>query len=156
MADISFRLAGHRVNLRVGGILIDGGCILLNRLEREPYWFLPGGRIQIGESSPEAIQREAMEELGVACTVGRPVFLLENFFSIAGEPFHEIGLYYLLDAGRHALPSDGGRTPIDGGTLFRWQPLDGLGVLDFRPAALVPHLNPLPASLIHIVSRDPT
>ncbi len=154
MADISFRLDGYRINLRVGGILLSEGRVLLCRLERDDYWFLPGGRIATGESSDQAMLREIREELGVACRIVRPVFLLENFFAIAGEPFHEFGLYYLLDAGDAALPEDGARSEIDEGLCFHWRPLESLGAIDFRPKPLGLRLQHMPDTLEHIVVRD--
>ena len=154
MADISFRLDGHRINLRVGGIFIAEGCVLLNRLEKDAYWFLPGGRVITGESSDQAIRREIREELGIDCRIVRPVFLLENFFALAGEPFHELGIYYLLDAGGAPLPKDGDRVETDAGILFQWQAVNRLGEIDFRPAVLGERLQHLPPAFEHIVNRD--
>ena len=154
MADISFRLDGHRINLRVGGVFIADGRVLLNRLERDDYLFLPGGRVATGESTDEAMLREIREELGIACRIVRPVFLLENFFTLAGEPFHELGLYYLLDPGDAALPEDGARSDTDEGIRFHWQPIETLHEIDFRPAPLGPKLQRLPSALEHIVVRD--
>ena len=154
MADISFRLDGHRINLRVGGIFLADGRVLLNRMEKDDYWFLPGGRVAAGESSDRAIRREIREELGIECRIVRPVLLVENFFAIAGEPFHELGVYYLLDAAGAALPEDGARVAADDGIHFRWHPADRLGEVDFRPAALVPYLERMPPGFAHIIARD--
>jgi 8-oxo-dGTP pyrophosphatase MutT (NUDIX family) len=154
MADISFRLGGHRINLRVGGVFVADGCVLLNRLERDDYWFLPGGRIAAGESTDAAILREIREEIGITCRIVRPLFLLENFFALHGEPFHELGLYYLLDPIGAPMPQNGDRVATDEDLAFRWHPVARLGEIDFRPAVLAPRLTSLPASLEHIVSRD--
>ena len=154
MADISFRLDGHRINLRVGGIFIAESRVLLNRLEKDDYWFLPGGRIITGESSEQAIRREIREELGIDCRIVRPVFLMENFFTLAGEPFHELGVYYLLDPAGASLPKDGDCVKTDAGLLFQWQAVSRLHAIDFRPAVLATRLRDLPATLEHIVNRD--
>jgi 8-oxo-dGTP pyrophosphatase MutT (NUDIX family) len=154
MADISFSLDGHRINLRVGGLFIVAGRVLLNRLERDDYWFLPGGRVATGESTDQAIRREVREELGIDCRIVRPVFLLENFFSLHGEPFHELGVYYQLDAGGAVLPKDGDRVAMDDGLSFHWQAVTRLGAIDFRPAVLAPRLASLPMAFEHIISRD--
>jgi 8-oxo-dGTP pyrophosphatase MutT (NUDIX family) len=154
MADISFRLDGYRINLRVGGVFIADGQVLLNRLERDDYWFLPGGRVATGESTDQAIQREIREELGIECRITRPIFLMENFFALHGEPFHELGVYYLLDPAGAPLPKDGDRVAMDEGLSFHWQPVDRLDAIDFRPAVLAARLASPPLALEHIVSRD--
>jgi 8-oxo-dGTP pyrophosphatase MutT (NUDIX family) len=154
MADISFRLDGHRINLRVGGVIVVSGRVLLNRLERDDYWFLPGGRVATGESTDQAIRREIREELGIDCRIIRPIVLMENFFTHGGEPFHELGVYYLLDTEGAPLPKDGDRVGTDDGLHFHWQPVDRLAAIDFRPAVLATHLAKPPATLEHIVSRD--
>ena len=154
MADISFRLDGHRINLRVGGIFISEDRVLLNRLEKDDYWFLPGGRVITGESSDQAIRREIREELGIDCRIVRPVFLIENFFTLSGEPFHELGVYYLLDPAGATLPKDGDRVQTDAGLQFHWQAVDRLGAIDFRPTVLGTRLQDLPPGFEHIVMRD--
>jgi ADP-ribose pyrophosphatase YjhB (NUDIX family) len=61
----------------VGAVVLDaGGRLLLVRRGREPsrgLWSVPGGRVEAGESGPEAVRREVLEETGLHVTVGQPV-----------------------------------------------------------------------------------
>ncbi len=53
--------------IRVSAILRRGDRILLIRHEKagQPYWLLPGGGVEYGESLTEALQRELTEECGL-------------------------------------------------------------------------------------------
>jgi ADP-ribose pyrophosphatase YjhB (NUDIX family) len=49
----------------------DGGAVLLVRRMDNGLWELPGGRVEVGESATEAVEREVAEESGVAIKVTR-------------------------------------------------------------------------------------
>ena len=68
--------------------------ILLNRYGGDSVWALPGGAIEAGEFSTEALAREMAEELGIAIAAGRLIWVIENLFEYRDTHFTEFGFYY--------------------------------------------------------------
>lgn len=62
--DISFKTDNEKFNHRVCAMIISDGKILAMHNERTPYYYLPGGRVKIGEAAENAVIREIREELG--------------------------------------------------------------------------------------------
>lgn len=57
----------------VKGVLLSPERELVLLLNERDEWELPGGRIEIGESSAECLAREIREELNIEVEVGTPV-----------------------------------------------------------------------------------
>lgn len=155
---ISFDGEGARFNYRVAGIVVEDGRVLVGRADWEDFWYLPGGRVEMGEAARESLTREIREELGAEAEVGRLVWVLENFFDFDGTPFHEIGLYFDLSLpdGSSAIRADEFERRDDDGELliFRWVPINGLDSLRVLPSFLADGLRELPAQTAHVVWRD--
>jgi len=61
--------------LVVAAVIRRGDEILVSRrksdAERGGQWEFPGGKVELGEAEPQALEREIAEELGCAVEVGR-------------------------------------------------------------------------------------
>ncbi|MCR5004633.1 MAG: NUDIX hydrolase [Clostridiales bacterium] len=98
--DISYVVGNSKFNYRVCGIMIHDDKVLAMRDERSPYYYLPGGRVQMGETAEQAVIREIQEELGVTPRMIRPLWLNQGFFTedVDQLHYHELCVYFLLDA----------------------------------------------------------
>lgn len=69
--------AAQKVELRVAGILVKKGEVLLvkHRRESAEYWVLPGGRVEYGETLCQALVREFHEELSMEVQPGKLSFM---------------------------------------------------------------------------------
>ena len=65
-------------------IIYHGNKFLLANKIGEPHWFLPGGRVEPGESVRFAVKRELSEELAIDSVPGRFVGCIEHGFSAPG------------------------------------------------------------------------
>lgn len=157
--DITFDAPRGRFVMRVVGVAVHDGRALLHRAVSDDFWALPGGRCKVMEASADALVREMREELGLTVTVGRLLWLVENFFTHMGVSYHGIELFYEI-----SLPDDAPQLdpsqPFSGqeddtiALIFQWFPLGELRTLPLYPQFLREGLLPLPDHTQHIVTRD--
>jgi ADP-ribose pyrophosphatase YjhB (NUDIX family) len=80
----------------VAAVLFDGqDRILITKRTKGPYWSLPGGRQDTGESAQECCIRETREETGLETRVLRLIGLYTNARSIAAYPDGNIHQSYV-------------------------------------------------------------
>ena len=149
-----------RFNYRIVAVCINDGHVLLHRADYENFWSLPGGRAEILETSATTLQREMGEELNVQVSVGRLLWVVENFFTFESRRFHELGLYYLTELPADSEYLDKNSTyaglEVDVAPLiFRWFPVRNLSDVKVRPSFLQAALSSLPPATQHIVHLDP-
>lgn len=76
-------------------ILRDGKMAAIKiRDAGEEWYIMPGGGQEAGEILPQAVEREVLEELGLAVSCGELLFVVEG---VAGEAFHRVDLVFACD-----------------------------------------------------------
>ncbi len=154
---ITFSHHNTRFTYRIAAVALHEGNILLNKLEGDSFWFLPGGRAELLEPSHQTLKREMREELGTETHIERLLWIIENFFTL-GETHHELGLYFLVNfpPASHlyqaTAPFPGQETATR--LTFQWHPLTSLQNINLQPAFLRSALNAIPATTEHIVHID--
>lgn len=123
--DVSFKIGNDKFNYRVCAMMISDGKILAMHDERSPYYYLPGGRVAIGETAENAVIREVREELGVTPKIIRPVWLNQAFFTedVDNLHYHELCIYFLMDiTDTDLLSRDENFTTNEGDRIhtFKW------------------------------------
>ena len=149
MADISFRSDNEKFNYRVCAMIISDGKILAMHDDRSPYFYLPGGRVAIGETAEDAVIREVREELGVSAKIDRPLWLNQAFFTedVDNLRYHELCIYFLMDISDTDLLSRGDKFTTQEGDrthTFQWLEFDSLKDEYFYPNFLKKDIFNLP------------
>ena len=90
--DIAYVSGQEKFNYRVCAVMISNNRILAMHDERSPYFYLPGGRVQMGE-------------------IIRPLWLNQSFFKedVDNLNYHEICIYYLMNISETGLLEKGER-----------------------------------------------
>ena len=72
-----------RINV-VAGIIINQNKILIGKRKDKDIgggkWEFPGGKIEVGETNSEALERELNEELGISAKIGKELMNYEHVF----------------------------------------------------------------------------
>ena len=85
--------------VRVAVTIVRDQKLLVYRSEQQgiSYCALPGGHLEVGETTEQCVVREFAEEFGIAIQLERLVYVAEGMF-MAGrkkpKPKHEIVFYY--------------------------------------------------------------
>ncbi len=157
--DITFKTEDGTFNLRVCAMMLHDGRILAMKDERSPYYYLPGGRVKLGEELEKAVLREVAEELGVEGEIVRPLWVNQGFFTedVSGEKYHELCVYYLVDITQTGLPELGERFErFEQGrrNRFEWLAFERLKDEYFYPVFLREKIWELPSEVTFLANCD--
>ena len=147
--DITYVSNRKKFNYRVCAIIISNNKILAMHDERSPYFYLPGGRVQMGETAEHAVVREVEEELNITPKIIRPLWLNQSFFTedVDKLNYHEICIYYLMDISETGLLEKGERFTLHEGHHihdFEWLAFERLQDEYFYPIFLKTNIYNLP------------
>lgn len=129
----------EKVRVRSCGIVCKDNHVLMVHLnaptQETPFWTVPGGGVQFGESAKDAVEREILEETGI---VANTEYLVE-VAEFVRPPFHAIELFWKMNfqSGEVKIGSDpelGNRQIILGA---EWIEISRLGELAIMPEFLL-------------------
>lgn len=151
--DISFQSENEKFNYRVCAVILNDGKILAMQDERSPYFYLPGGRVKMGETAEDAVIRETKEELNIVARIIRPLWLNQGFFKedVDGLQYHEICIYFLMDISDTDLLSRGDAFFRQEGVhrhTFQWLKYEQLQHEYFYPVFLKKQIFDLPQTFM--------
>ena len=131
---------GMDFGVRVAAVVERNGALLLVRHQkpdRDPYWVLPGGRLEPGETIPECAGRELAEETGL--TAGFSGVLYMSEFLREGRHTIDVVARMSMEGNEEAtLGSDPEVAPGTEPTLreVRWVSVAELREIELLPASI--------------------
>ena len=155
--DWIFSGEGWKCGVRVAGVLVRDGKILLQREENGTEYAVPGGHIQIGETLEDGLKREWLEEMGTKICCQRMLWTEECFWEWQGRKNHNLSFYFLIRPEDAAALADDGLLHAhrdNGHILVEWVPLSRLKSMTVYPEWMHEVISDLDAPVRHFVARS--
>ncbi|MBQ7902818.1 MAG: NUDIX domain-containing protein [Oscillospiraceae bacterium] len=123
--DLTIADSKHILNIRVAGIIIKDGRVLMVKNLRSDYIYSLGGRLKFGEDARTGVEREIYEETGIKLEADRLGFIHENFFtgstpSKMGCEVYEITFYFYMKVPADFAVETGAQTADDDRETLVW------------------------------------
>ena len=139
----------NHVRTSVKAVIIQNNQILL-QIKRDAlsqYAVLPGGGQHKGETLPEALRRECLEEINTEVEVGELLFVRDYIsdhheFAEANGHVHELELLFACSLPEGYQPQ-AGEDPDPGQIGVSWVPLSQLEAVNLYPRVLHHYLQHL-------------
>jgi 8-oxo-dGTP diphosphatase len=128
-------------------VICDGKLLAVKMRDRQGvFYILPGGGQKPGETLEQTVRRECMEEVGVAVTVERLLYVREyigrnHVFSTRHAAFHQVEHVFQCKVDNPHSVCPGSETDnLQVGVS--WLALDHIQAIRFYPECLRPFLRP--------------
>ena len=135
--DLKIMTETEEFHGRTCGIIKQENKFLIMRVNKTSYYHIPGGHIELGEDSEQALTREIKEEIGCDIQQINLFAIQENFWTRNNKKCHGIEFYYIIKPKQRLQMIDYEENEIDKGEgkllEFKWVTLDDLKDIDLRP-----------------------
>ncbi len=121
----------------VGALVLHKGRVLLVKRGKAPakgLWALPGGKIELGETMTQAVEREILEETGLIIRADHIIHVFDNIIpnKNGDTQFH----YVIIDFLAHPLNPEANLIPGDDAADAKWVAMDELDSLSVTETTL--------------------
>lgn len=157
--SIKIKTDDYNFKFRVSGIIVKENKILLVEMDNSGFLCLPGGYVELGETTEVAVRRELLEEIRKPFEISEYLGVVENYFiNKYNKKMHEISFYYLMKSNDilntenfSLIENDKGRKiKLD----FYWVDLDQINDYDVRPGFLKNILKSEKMKFEHLIFNE--
>ncbi len=132
------KAVSRSIEVLARGACVKSGRILVCRNRKHGNVYLPGGHVDWGEDSRQALVREWREELGVPCRAGRFLGVVEQAYEARNGPACEISLVFEVVC--PGIPAARDPASAEPHLAFEWVPLKKLKASGLLPTAMAESL----------------
>ena len=131
----------NKFKMRSAAVILRGKQILVVSTDDTSFFCLPGGYVELNETSEEALIRELKEETETNFQIKQYLGVIENYFvNKKYEKVHELSFYYLVEPLEPLPTQDFSLIENDKVRIiklnFKWVALTEINSVDIRPAFL--------------------
>jgi len=155
MTDIILRTDDFVFDVRSAGVLVRDGKILVQREKYGSEYALPGGHVQMGETTVDALVHEYREETGADIRCERLLWTEECFWEWNGRKHHNLTYYYLINLRSGSdIPDSSEFVPHrdNSSVVIGWMPIDRLSDIVIYPEFLKRKISELDAPPAHFIT----
>lgn len=158
--DLKIKTETEEFHVRTCGIIKQENKFLIMKVNKTSYYHIPGGHIEIGEDSEQAVIREIKEEIGCDVKEAKLFAIEENFWMRNNRKCHGIEFYYIIKPKQQLKMQDCEKIENDKGEEkllnFKWVTLEELKDIDLRPSNIKDMLinEDYLKGLTHIVKKS--
>ena len=156
--DIRLMIDDVKFGARAVGVLKKNNKILFQKRKGDEFWALPGGAVEVLESSKNVITRELEEEIGLTdVKVIRPLWFVEYFFKFNNLNQHQYIIGYLLDIDDNndiISKEEFDGIERDKDIIYKWIDIDELKEAKIKPDYLKDKLIEMKEEFEFIVEDD--
>lgn len=157
--SIKIKTRNYNFKFRVSGLVIKNNKLLLVDMDDSGFLCLPGGYVELGETTEVAVKRELLEEVGKEFDISKYLGVVENYFiNKYSKKMHEISFYYLMIPIENIDTNDftiiendkGHKIKLD----FKWIDLNEINNYDIRPSFLKQILENKKLEFNHLIFNE--
>lgn len=144
---------------RCAGLIIKNNKVLVVEMDNNGYYCLPGGYVEVGETTEEAVIRELKEEIGKDVRILGYLGMIENYFTTKSlRRMHEISCYYLMELIEDVPTEDFSLIENDKGYIvkldFKWIDINEIDNYIIKPKFLKELVKQPNLEFKHLIFSD--
>ena len=144
---------------RSAGLIMKNNKVLIVEMDNNGYYCLPGGYVEIGETTEETAIRELREETGRDVRIIGYLGMVENYFITKSlRRMHEVSCYYLMEFLEDVPTEDFSLIENDKGYIvkldFKWVDINEIDNYVIRPKFLKQLVKQSNLEFKHLIFND--